>query len=287
MKLIKFPNTEEFSKNPKVFALGKFDSIHTGHRELLFKAKEEAKANNQEFGILLFSQRENENIFSLEERLMFLKEFDPNYIYEFEPKKENFSMTSEEFEQLLLDINVKTIVVGTDYGYGLNRKGNVNTLNLKFKTLTLDKTSVSTSEVINSIKESNFQKYKELMGQYFFYKGIVVRGKGNGRKFNMPTANVEYPKYKIDINEGIYFSYLIYDGKRMPSLTSISTNPTVNGENITYETYIYDFDEDIYGKEVYVEIIEKFRDPIKFNSIEELIEQLEKDKVTGREFFKK
>lgn len=287
MKVIKFPSTSGFSDSPKIFALGKFESLHIGHRALLNKAREEADKNNLELGIMIFSERENNNLFSMKERLMFLKEFNPDYIWEFKPEPSNFSVTHEQFEDLLLNFNVKKIVVGSDYGYGSKRAGNLETLKLKFEVLTLEKDFSSTTNVIEAIKKSDFQKYKELMNQYFFYKGIVVRGEGNGRKFNMPTVNVKYPEYKIDINEGIYYSYLIYDGKRMPSLTSISTNPTINGKKVTYETYIYDFDKELYDEEVFVEIIEKFRDPIKFDTIEKLIEQLEKDKITGKKFFAK
>lgn len=286
MKHLFFPSTTGLSEKPKVMALGKFESLHLGHKKLLAEGSNIKDSNDIEFGVMLFSERKNNNIYSMEERLAFLKEFNIDFIWEFKPNSENFAINSDEFEELLINMNVNTIIVGSDFKYGNNREGTIKTLEDNFNLIVIDKDDASTSSVIDSINNKDFQKYKEFIGHYFFYAGEVVRGKGNGKKFGMPTANVDYPKYKIDVNDGIYFSYLIYNGKRMPSLTSISNNPTLDADKKTYETYIYDFEKDIYGEKVYVELIEKFRDPVRFESIEKLIDQLEKDKITGRKYFK-
>ncbi len=286
MKHLKFPETKGLSDKPKVIALGKFESLHQGHRKLLSEGFGIRETKDVDFGIMLFTEREKNNIYSMEERLAFLKEYDLDFIWEFEPNQDNFNITAEYFEQLLMNMNVNTIIVGNDFRYGKGRQGTVETLEDNFNMIVIEKDEMSTSSVVDAIINTDFQKYKDLVGHYFFYEGEVVRGEGNGKKFGMPTANVDYPKYKIKVNDGIYFSYLIYDGKRMPSLTSISNNPTLGADKITYETYIYDFDKDIYGERVYVELVEKFRDPVKFESIEKLIDQLEEDKITGRKYFK-
>ncbi len=285
MKHLKFPETKGLSDKPKVIALGKFESLHQGHRKLLSEGFGIRETEDVDFGIMLFTEREKNNIYSMEERLAFLKEYDLDFIWEFEPNQDNFNITAEYFEQLLMNMNVNIIIVGNDFRYGKGRQGTVETLEDNFNMIVIEKDEMSTSSVVDAIINTDFQKYKDLVGHYFFYEGEVVRGEGNGKKFGMPTANVDYPKYKIKVNGGIYFSYLIYDGKRMPSLTSISNNPTLGADKITYETYIYDFDKDIYGEKVYVELVEKFRDPVKFESIEKLIEQLEEDKITGRKYF--
>jgi len=104
----------------------------------------------------------------------------------------------------------------------------------------------------------------------------------------LPTANVEYEKNKIEPSEGLYFSFVDLDDKKnMPSLTSISYNPTFNAKEKTYETYIYDFDQDIYGKIIKVKLIEKYGDSIKFVSVEKLIEKLAEDKKMGKIYFLK
>ena len=291
MKIIEFPKNNEYSKNKKIFVLGKFESIHLGHKELLYKAKEISQRKNLELGIMIFSEKEKENLYSLEERIKFLSEFSPDYIMIFHPNKKNFSYSKNFFEDLLKKINVSDLVVGYDYFYGKNREGKAIDLSSKFELTIIDEVKkddliVSTRNLKDSIKNADFLTYRKIMNHYFFYKGIVIKGKGMGKQLNMPTINVVFPKYKIEIPHGIYYSYVIYNGTRYQSLTSVSTNPTFKEKKTAYETYIFDFSKEVYGEEVYVEIIEKFRNPIMFESIDLLVEQLEKDKIKGKRYFK-
>ncbi len=291
MKKIIFPEIyKNENSNSLVAVLGKFETMHIGHLKIIEEARTLANNTNSELLLMMFSERDKDNFYSFEERVMFANKYSPEYILEFEPTKENFSFTWKEFNKYLLDMGVNKIVCGHDFQYGNNRQGNIETLREDFEVKVIDEVeneteSIRTTIIYDAIKNDDYERFKNLMGHYFFYKGKVVRGLGNGRKFNMPTANVEYPKYKLDVNYGIYYSYVIYDGKRMPSLTSISDNPTLDADKTTYETYIYNFDKDIYDEEIYVELIEKFRDPIKFNSLDELVEALEKDKILGKKFF--
>lgn len=289
MKLLKFPEKDSYSKKPKVIALGKFESFHLGHRKIFENARKIADVCKKELVFMIFDERESNNLFSLNERIMFLQKYKPDYIMVFERKKDNFKITREEFEEFLININVSDVVCGGDFRYGFNREGNINNLSNRFnlkviKNFYVGDKKASTTELFESIN-NDLTSYAKMMDQYFFYNGRVVRGLGNGKKFGMPTANVEYPSYKVDIDDGIYYSYVIYKGKRMPSLTSISYNPTLKATNKTYETYIYNFDEDIYDEYIYVELILKYRDPIKFDSVDELIKKLDEDKKLGKDFF--
>lgn len=290
MREIEFPKKDGYSEKPKVFVLGKFESIHLAHRKLLEEGKKISKEKNYELGVMIFPERDKDNFYSIEERKSFLKEFNIDYLMLFEPNKKNFSLSKEDFEKWLKSINVKKIVVGYNFNYGKDREG--TPIDFKeifdtkiFKKIIIENISISSSNLKKSVEDANFNLYKKIMGHYFFYKGEVIKGKGIGKELLMPTLNVLYPKYKMSIPYGIYYSYVIYDGKRYNSLTSVSNNPTFNEEKTTYETYIFDFDKNIYGEEVYVEIIEKFRDPIKFKNMELLMEQLEKDKIQGKRYF--
>lgn len=286
MKKIIYPSTENINSNPKVAVLGKFETLHKGHKFLIWQGRQRADQESKELLVMFFSEREKDNFYSLEERLMFADQYKIDYALIFEPVKDNFAHKHTEFERYLKDLGVTDVIVGDDFRYGNNREGNIDTLSKEFNVQVIneqasEKVAYRTSNLIKAIKEDDLETYKEIMDHYFFYKGKVVKGLGNGKKFGMPTANVEYPDYKIDINDGIYYSYVIYDGQRLPSLTSISYNPTLDAKEKTYETYIYNFDKDIYGEELYVELIEKYREPIKFNSIEELVAKLDEDKKLG------
>ncbi len=291
MKKILFPNNLDRESNKEIVAvLGKFAAVHLGHRELLKLGRQIANQKEIDMMVMMFSELEKENFYSMEERIMFVNEYRPSFILEFQPTAENFSFTHEQFEQYLINQGVTTIVCGHDFRYGSKAEGNIETLKEKFSVNVVEEfeingKSVRSRAIFEAIQRDDLETFKEMMGHYFFYKGKVVRGLGNGKKFNMPTANVEYPEYKIDINQGIYYSYAIYEGKRYPSLTSISTNPTLDAVEVTYETFIYDFDKDIYDEEIYVELIEKYRESIKFDSIEELIDKLAEDKKLGEKYF--
>ncbi len=292
MKLVKYPkqiNIDNYNDN--VIVLGKFESMHLGHKSIIDQARNYAKENNMNLILMLFSERDKNNFYSMDERVMLAKENGKiDCFLEFEPNKENFSNTYENFNEYLKSNKVKTVFCGYDFRYGKDREGSIDTLRLDFNVVEIDEIAIDgvpvrTTSVRDALLSNNLDLYKKLTNHYFFYKGNVVKGLGNGHKFNMPTANVEYPKYKIHAKEGIYYSYVIYNGRRLPSLTSISDNPTLEATDITYETYIFDFDEYIYGQEIYVELIEKYREPIKFDSIEELVEQLEEDKKLGEKYF--
>ncbi len=288
---IKFPDIYINESNKNIVAvLGKFESMHLGHLELIKRGRELCGEHSLDLMLMMFSQRKENNIYSFEERLAFANNKKINYVLEFEPTKENFIYSWEEFNTYLKNMGVTHIVCGLDFAYGHNRRGNISTLERDFKVTTVEEIKfngerIKTTRLIEAVANDDLDAYKNMTNHYFFFKGEVCKGLGNGRKFGTPTANVKYPEYKLHVNEGIYYSYVLYEGRRLPSLTSISNNPTLEAKEVTYETYIYDFDQDIYGEEIYVELIEKYRDSIKFDSIDELIEKLEEDKKLGREYF--
>ncbi len=291
MKNIIFPEIYKNENGNKIVAvLGKFELIHLGHKQLIKKGRDIANEIEGDLMLMMFSQRPLNNFYTLEERVMLASQSKIDYVLEFEPTQENFSKSWVEFNAYLKDMGVTNVVCGHDFGYGDKREGNADTLSRDFEVevipeFLIDDIPVRTSNVLEAVKNDDLETFRKMMSHYFFYKGEVVRGKQNGRKFGMPTANVNYPKTKINVNQGIYYSYVIYEGKRMPSLTSISTNPTLGENGLTYETYIYDFDKEIYGEEIYVELIEKYRDPVKFESVEQLVDKLQEDKKLGEKYF--
>jgi riboflavin kinase/FMN adenylyltransferase len=136
---------------------------------------------------------------------------------------------------------------------------------------------ISSSTIKLLIEEGSVEDANKLLGFNYIYKGEVVHGEKRGRELGFPTANIEFTKGVYNPAEGIYSSYITVKGKRYPSVTSISSNPTFEDKEVKYETHIFDFDEMIYGEQVYVELLTFLRRPVKYEGPEKLIEQINKD----------
>ena len=117
-----------------------------------------------------------------------------------------------------------------------------------------------------------------MLSRPYVLSGKVIDGKKLGRTIGFPTANLEINEKKVIPKKGVYYTNIEFNGKIFKGITSVGNNPTVNGKELTVETYILDFNNDIYGKEINVYFIDRIRDEIKFNNINELIEQLKRDK---------
>ncbi len=291
MKKLIFPENYKNESGKNIVAvLGKFELIHLGHKSLIKAGREIANQIDGDLMLMMFSQRLKDNFYTFEERVMLASQVKLDYVLQFDPKPDNFAKTWKDFNDYLKSMGVTHIVCGPDFVYGNNREGDIETLRGDFEVkvmeeLLIDGVPVRTTNILKALQSDDLDTFRKMMSHYFFYKGEVVHGLKNGRKFGMPTANVRYPKEKIKVNDGVYHSYVIYNGLRMPSLTSISNNPTLNGKETTYETFIYDFHKEIYGEEIFVELIDKYRDPIKFDSIEQLVEKLKEDKKLGKKYF--
>jgi riboflavin kinase/FMN adenylyltransferase len=281
----------EINKNPTCICLGYFDAIHLGHIKIINLAKEIAENKGLELSVLIFTGGKNDSpdIFTFSERLIKLKALKvDNVIYQ-ELNSEFMAKSKDEFlNEIVSYYNVKEIVVGEDFTYGKFAEGNINHLK-KFcdnNDIKLNITEKVVDDLGNKISSKNIKsllingyiiKANENLGSNYFIRGEVVKGKQLGSKLNFPTANIVCSSNKLLVKQGVYLTCTIINGKLYSSLTNVGTQPTVNGKNNVIETYIHKFSEDIYGKTISVYFIEKIRDIVKFNSLEELKEQLTKD----------
>ena len=137
---------------------------------------------------------------------------------------------------------------------------------------------ISSTYIRTQLLEGNVKKACEMLSRPYMLLGKVVDGKKLGRTIGFPTANLEINKEKVIPKKGVYYTNVKINEKIFKGITSVGNNPTVNGQELTVETYILDFSNDIYGKEINIYFIDRIRDEIKFNNLNELIEQLKKDK---------
>lgn len=279
-------------------ALGSFDGLHRGHLSLIYKVVEIAKINHGKSMVFTFKNHprtfiSKENSLKLlmdnERKIEILEKNNIDIVCFKEFDSEFMKMTAKEFiKSLVFDYNIKGIVVGFNYKFGYKNLGNVELLkelqNEYGYELHVMEPCIYTNEVISStrirkaLEDGEVQEAGEMLGVPYTLRGEVVHGKKIGRTMGFPTANLKYDKNFVLPKNGVYYTNVKVNNNIYRGITSIGTNPTVNGEVLTVETYILDFHKDIYGEQINVSFIKKIRDNKKFNSLEELKNQLEKDK---------
>lgn len=274
MKIINFKNT-----NNKTYSatIGIFDSLHMGHRRILRKLK------NPSILITFFpNPKTKEYILPISERLRIFKRLGIEKVIILEERDGILSLDTKSFiEKIIIPNNINRIVVGKDFKLGKNRKTDV----FKFKELLEDKKikldiseilkdkngKISSSNIRADIKNGFLEKYK------YFIKGVVVKGKGIGKNLGFKTANIKPKRDQIIPKTGVYITKTEIDKKTYNSATYIGTSPTISKSSPTIETYIFDFNKDIYGKKIKILFKKRLRDEIKFKNIDELINAIQKD----------
>jgi len=297
---------ENYTENtPKVLSLGMFDGVHFGHISIINLLKSVAQENNLETAILTFwphprkvfnPNDEIKLLNTLNEKLnllenanldvVFLKSFDENFR----------NLTGEEFiRQILVQkLNVKHIIIGHDHVFGKNKSGNFELLQklskeLDFVVQQLDAVkegefNISSTKIRNCLANGNIIGANKMLGYHYSVSGKVIDGKKLGRTIGYPTANIEVDELKLLPKKGAYIVEVYVKNKFYKGMLSIGTNPTVNGDKLTVEVYILDFNEDIYGDEITVKFRDFLHEEIKFESLEKLIERLDEDKRLTKEF---
>lgn len=291
-------NCETFNKMNYI-ALGSFDGLHRGHLSLVRKAVKLARDNNGESivytfknhpRILLKSKSPFKILLDNESKVEILQQENIDLVF-FEKFDEDFMKLSPEnfIEYLCKKFKVKGIVVGFNYKFGYKNIGNVEflkTLSKKYnyevyvvETCTYLEEVVSSTRIREALLKGSVEVANEMLTRAYFIKGKVVHGKELGRKLGFPTANLEYGKNIVLPKEGVYYTNIMWNNIMYKAITSIGNNPTVEGNKITLESFILDFDKYIYDDEIKVSFIKRFRDNVKFNSLDELVLQLNKDKL--------
>lgn len=296
----------EFDLSPKAVSLGNFDGVHKGHQKLMRENIKISKEKNLTPSVLLFKENtknilngEREYLTSLEDKIEILKNLGIECfcLLEFSDKFKDLSPYEFIEEILYKKLNTKYVIVGDNYRFGKMAKGDIKTLkkyeeDFAYKTKVVD-FELDDGKIINStdirqmVREGKIEKANKDLGHPFKMQGKVIKGAQRGRLLNFPTANLK-PSFKyVTAKSGVYFTRVNIDRDFYYALTDIGTNPTFENKKMKIETYIMDFSKDIYGKNISIEFLEYLRPDYKFNSPEELIAQMEKDKKTGRNLIEK
>lgn len=284
-------------KYPTYIALGSFDGLHLGHMSLINKTVELSKENDAKSMICTFKNHPlsviNKEIcpkliMDNETKLQLLEKTGIDIVNLVNFDKEFMKITPEEFiKNMVKFYNAKGIVVGFNYRFGYKNLGDVEMLQKYSEIfgykLYICEAIINNNEVVSSsrirhlIAEGNIIKVNELLGRPHTISGEVIKGKQLGRTIGFPTVNLNYSKQLILPKGGVYYTLAKYDNQIYKAISNIGYNPTVEGGKLSVETYILDFDKQIYGENIKIYFINRIRDEVKFNTIEQLRQQLIKD----------
>lgn len=290
-------------ERPLALTIGFFDGVHLGHRYLVSELSEIAKKRNFASAVLTFRTHPRQVLHSdyipsllttADEKITLLKETGVDYVVMTEFTQDLSMLTAQEFMRLLHDkLNVRCLMIGYDHRFGHNRSEKfedyvrfgkeIGIEVVQSSPLVIDGINVSSSAVRKTISEGDVAKAAKLLGREYSLAGQVVKGFQVGRTIGFPTANIAYDDSRILPKDGVYAARVAVDSHLYDAMLYIGSRPTVNTGKISVEAYLFDFSDDIYGKKVNVCFMERIRESIKFNSVEDLKKQLEKDEIKAKQ----
>lgn len=288
-----------FMKHTTFVALGSFDGLHLGHRSLINKTIELANVNNAKSMVFTFSNHPltviNKDLvpkllMDNPTKLNLLQKMDID-IVNMPPFDEAFmKLSAEDFiHNLVHHYKVSGIVVGFNYRFGYKNLGGIDMLQKLSSELGLNVFTVpavkyngdiiSSSKIRNLIsEEGDIKKANAMLSIPFMLKGKVIKGRQIGRTIDFPTLNLDYSKDYTIPRGGVYYTIVNYKDTLYRGITNVGFNPTVHNNKLSIETFVLEFNQDIYDEYIQIYFIKKIRDEKRFNSLEELKLQLLKDK---------
>ena len=308
MKLHNLNTKQNFKSRNLCLCIGNFDGIHLGHQHVIKKIIKNSQTDNLKSAIMTFVPHPkiyfkkadgNFNIITNNYKKNFLNSLGvKNYIeYKFNKTLSNLDAVDFIEKILVKQLNVKKIVVGKDFRFGKDRKGDIALLKKlsvkhKYKLSIIDhvknkKTNLkfSSSIIRKNINEGSFEKVSQALGRNWFMEGKIINGNQKARLINFPTANMK-PGNHILPKKGVYCVNVIFKGNSYKGIANFGERPTVKGVNLLLETHIFKFNRDIYGKELTVEFLTFIRPEKKFKNFKSLTTQIKKDVITAKKYHK-
>lgn len=288
------------NKEPCVLALGNFDGVHLGHRRLLEHGLGQAVRLGVGLSVLifdphplklLFPEREMKLLSTTGERLLYLETIGVQTVYHLPFTREMANTSPEQFvEKILLPLGVIHVVVGFNYSFGAQGRGNpelIQALGKKhgfgvsvLQAQMIGGRVISSSSIRKALLHGDIILASSLLGRSPCLRGTVIHGEERGRQLGYPTANILPAEDYLIPKRGVYAVWAYLDGKRVSGMMNIGMKPTFHDLYTTMvEVHFFDFSGDLYGSEIMVHIVERLRDERKFNGVNELLMQLKKDRV--------
>ena len=300
-------NLEDTASLPSVVTIGTFDGVHIGHQKIIERIISVGKKKKLRSVILTFFPHprmvlqpdfELKLLHTIDERKKMLKNFGLDHL-EIKPFTKAFSnLSAQEYVNQILveELNTKHVIIGYDHHFGKNRSANIEDLRDfghifdfevdEISAQDIEEVAVSSTKIRQALLDGDLETANTYLGYSYFLTGRVVKGKGLGKTIAFPTANIHIEEnYKLIPKSGVYVVSSNINGNRINGMMNIGTNPTVNdGNQQSIEVNFFDFEENLYNKELVIDIHHRLRDEVKFNSLESLTSQLEIDKIEAKSF---
>ncbi|WP_222983050.1 bifunctional riboflavin kinase/FAD synthetase [Flagellimonas meishanensis] len=292
-----------------VITIGTFDGVHLGHRKILERLINDAKNSGLKSTVLTFfphprmvlqKDADIQLLNTLDEKRQILEEMGLDYliIYPFTKKFSRLSATEFVRDILVNSLNAKKIIIGYDHRFGRNRNANIqdliafgNTLDFEVEEIPaqeIDEVSVSSTKIRKALLEGDITTANNYLSYPYRLTGTIMKGKGLGKQFGFPTANLHIEEdYKLIPKNGVYVVTGEINGMEYHGMMNIGFNPTVSGTKKSIEINFFDFNGNLYDQKIQVGILHRIRDEHKFDTIDELRAQLIKDKDQSLELISK
>lgn len=306
-----FQGFEALEKIPNpVLTIGTFDGVHLGHQKIINRLNEEAEKIGGESVLFTFYPHprmvlypENHGLKLLQtqvEKMDKLRRFGLQNIIVHPFTKDFSRLTALEFvrDYLVNQLHVKKMVIGYDHQFGKNREGSITFLRevsetygfevIEIPAKEINDVNVSSTKVRNAIQDGELVQAQHFLGEPFELHGRVVNGQAMGRQIGFPTANIDVESdIKLLPKTGVYaVNILMGEGVLLEGMMNIGTKPTLSdSDQLSVEVHVFDFKGDLYNQYVTVQLLSRFRDEQKFDSVYDLKEQLTKDESDIRHFF--
>lgn len=297
-----YNNINEFSSTDNtILTIGTFDGVHLGHQKVLERLTNTAIENNLKSTVLTFfphprtilnPDKPLKLINSVKERTELLNRSKVDNLI-IHPFDKNFSELDPEkyvVEILVKKLKAKIILIGYDHKFGKNRTADITDLKIygkkygfkviEIKAEEISNIAISSTKIRKAISEGNISTAKKYLGYDFSLSGKIVHGKSIGRTLGFPTANIEVKEeYKLLPKNGVYLIQSVINHNKYFGMMNIGIKPTIKESSKTIEVNFFDFEGDLYDKNIEVNIKKFIRDEIKFDSLELLKSQIQKDKI--------
>ena len=301
MKTIRIKNEQNIQQiEHTVLVLGYFDGLHKGHQALFAEARKIAAAKDLKIAVLTFPESPKLafvryqpslmlHLTSPEERLQQLENLGVDYLYLVDFTSQFARNTAEQFfTKYISRLKAKTVIAGFDYHFGSDRRS-AEDLEKLFEgqviivpSVNFNGVKISSTRIRETVLAGNVAESNQLLGYSLSTSGIVVHGNARGRTIGYPTANLAPLDRVILPADGVYVVDVEHDGQMYRGMASVGKNVTFEGDELRFEANIFDFSQDIYGDTIRIFWLDKIRDMVKFDNVDELVKQLQADKEIAR-----